>query len=285
MPKNAPERLFGAHESVSGGLHTAFQRVTVAGGTALQIFTRNQRQWASPPVTPEEARAFAEAWRVWGEYPVFSHASYLLNPASPDEALRRKGVLALAEELARCRDLGIAWTVLHPGAAMGADHGDALGRVASSVAEALDQCPDGAGILLENTAGQGTGLGARLEDLARIMEASGRMDRLGLCLDTCHAFAAGYAVDTPEGIDAMLGEIDMAALRLVHVNDCKGAKGSRLDRHEHIGKGSIGLAGFRAVVNHPALAPLPMVLETHKGKDMKEDVENLRVLRSLVKKR
>jgi len=277
------KRLFGAHESVAGGLHTAFERIEKVGGTALQIFTRNQRQWEAAPIGQAEAEAFLSAWEQWGAYPVASHASYLLNPASPDEALRVRGIASLAAELERCRALGIPWLVLHPGSAKGSGKEEAMGRAASSLDAALEASGgDGPLILLENTAGQGTGLGSDLADLAGIIAASKHGDRLDVCLDTCHAFAAGYDVATRQGLDETLSKLDTARLKLVHVNDAKAGLGSRLDRHEHIGKGAIGLEGFRAIVNHPVLAGVPMILETHKEKDLKEDVENLRVLRSLV---
>lgn len=278
-------RFLGAHESVAGGLHTAFERIRQVGGTALQIFTRNQRQWEAPPVSPDEAREFAAAWAAWGDYPVASHASYLVNPASPDDALWRRSIAALAQELERCRSLRIPWVVLHPGARTGSGLEEALARAAACVDAALDMA-DGQGelplILLENTAGQGTALGGALEHLSGIVALSRHPDRLGLCLDTCHAFVAGYDLRTPAGLDATLDGMDLARLKLVHVNDTKGGLGSHLDRHEHIGQGSIGLEGFRAVLNHPALAGLPMVLETHKEKDLKEDLENLATLRTLL---
>lgn len=278
-------RFLGAHESVAGGLHTAFERIRQVGGTALQIFTRNQRQWEAPPVSQDEAREFAAAWAAWGEYPVASHASYLVNPASPDDALWRRSAAALAQELERCRTLGIPRVVLHPGARIGAGLEEALARAAACVDAALDMA-DGQGelpmILLENTAGQGTALGDSFGHLSGIVALSRHPGRLGFCLDTCHAFVAGYDLRTRAGLDAALGELDLARLKFVHLNDTKGGLGSHLDRHEHIGQGSIGLEGFRAVLNHPALAGLPMTLETHKEKDLKEDIENLATLRGLL---
>ena len=284
---NRRKRFLGAHESVAGGLHTAFERIAKVGGTALQIFTRNQRQWDAAPVTDEESLAFAEAWAAWGEFPVASHASYLLNPASPDEAARRRSARALADELERCMALSIPWVVLHPGSRTGAELEESLARAARTLDLALEMAAATPGavepmILLENTAGQGTGLGADLGELASIIARSKYPDRLGLCLDTCHAFAAGYDVATRAGLDATLARLDLDKLKFVHVNDSKGGLGSRLDRHEHIGEGKIGLEGFRVVMNHPALAGLPMVLETHKEKDLKEDVKNLKTLKSLI---
>lgn len=283
-------RFLGAHESVAGGLHTAFERIRQVGGTALQIFTRNQRQWEAPPVSQDEAREFAAAWAAWGDYPVASHASYLVNPASPDEALWRRSAAALAQELRRCSALNIPWVVLHPGARTGSGLEEALARAASCVDAALEMAeawkPGEPGelpmILLENTAGQGTALGGAFEHLSGIVALSRHPGHLGLCLDTCHAFVAGYDLRTAAGLDAALDGLDLSRLKLVHLNDTKGGLGSHLDRHEHIGQGSIGLEGFRAVLNHPALAGLPMVLETHKEKDLKEDLENLATLRGLL---
>jgi deoxyribonuclease-4 len=275
---------FGAHESVAGGLHTAFERIANAGGEALQIFTRNQRQWDAAPVRGGEADDFIRAWEEWGGHPVASHASYLINIASPDEALRRRSANALADELSRCRALRVPWVVLHPGASMGLGPEEALERAAMSLDEAFDRDGEGGpAILLENTAGQGSSLGARLEDLGELIGLSRHPDRLGLCLDTCHAYAAGYDVSTREGLDAALGLIDLSRLHLAHANDSKGALGSRLDRHEHIGEGAIGLDGFAAIVSHAALAGLPMILETPKGKDLAEDIRNLRILRNLAR--
>lgn len=279
---NDTKRLFGAHESVAGGLHTAFERIERVGGKALQIFTRNQRQWDAAPVSSDESQAFAEAWKRWGYYPVASHASYLLNPASPSEELRQRSALALAGELDRCRDLNIPWVVLHPGARLDSTPEEAIERAARTLDSALEQSGgDGPLILLENTAGQGSGLGSGFGDLAAMFALSKNTERLGLCLDTCHAFAAGYDLRTRAGLDSALSQLDLARLKLVHVNDSKGGLGSRLDRHEHIGKGAIGADGFRNILGHPALAGLPMVLETHKEKDLKEDIENLGVLRKL----
>ena len=283
MCKNKPVRNTGAHESVAGGLHTAFERIASVGGTALQIFTRNQRQWDAAPVSDEEAALFAQAWERWGSYPVASHASYLINVASQDEALRQRSVAALAAELERCRKLGVPWVVLHPGARGGSTLEEATALAAASLDQAFESgAGDGPLILLENTAGQGSALGGDLAELAAIAALSRHPGRIGFCFDTCHGFAAGYDVRSAEGLDAALSRLDTARLLLLHVNDSKGGLGSHLDRHEHIGQGAIGLAGFAAIVNHPLLAGLPMILETHKEKNLAEDVRNLAALRGLM---
>ncbi|GFK92440.1 Endonuclease 4 [Fundidesulfovibrio magnetotacticus] len=277
------QRIFGAHESAAGGVARAVERIRAAGGDALQLFTRNQRQWEAPPVSPGEAQAFARALEDWGPHPVASHASYLINLAAPGEELSARSTAALAAELERCRALGIGLVVLHPGARTGSGTEEALDRAAASLDAALEAA-DGEGplVLLENTAGQGSTLGGDLGELGAIIERSRHAHRLGLCFDTCHAFAAGHDVRSPQGLDAALARLDASRLRLVHVNDSKGALGSRLDRHEHIGQGAIGQGGFAAVVNHPLLAGLPMILETHKEKDLEEDRMNLAALRALV---
>ncbi|WP_243367596.1 deoxyribonuclease IV [Fundidesulfovibrio soli] len=276
-------RRIGAHESVAGGLHTAFERIASVGGTALQIFTRNQRQWDAAPVTDEEAALFVAAWERWGSYPVASHASYLINVASADDALRGRSVAALAAELERCRRLGVPWVVLHPGARGSAGLEEALARAAASLDQAFESGAEGGPlILLENTAGQGSALGGDLAELAAIAGLTRHQGRIGFCFDTCHGFAAGYDVRTSKGLDAALSHLDPSRLLLLHANDSKGGLGSHLDRHEHIGQGAIGLEGFSSIVNHPQLAWLPMILETHKEKDLAEDVRNLAALRGLM---
>ncbi len=280
--------LLGAHESVSGGLHLAFDRIRQVGGQSLQIFTRNQRQWNAAPLTAEEIASFAEAWEAADKMPVASHASYLINLGSSKEEQARKSVAAFVDELQRCSALGIPHVVFHPGSHGGAGVAAGLANVAANLDRVLEQGGDACApvtILLETTAGQGTGLGYRFEELAEILEASTYPDRLGICVDTCHIFAAGYDIRTPETYAATFSEFDrrigIDRIRFFHLNDSKKELGSRVDRHEHIGKGHIGTAGFRELLNDPRFSGLPMTLETPKGKDLTEDRENLAVLRSL----
>ncbi|HDQ40197.1 MAG TPA: deoxyribonuclease IV [Desulfonatronum sp.] len=283
--------FLGAHMPTAGGLHMAFARIAQIRGEVLQLFTRNQRQWTAPDVSEDEAAAFAAAWTNWGLPYVFSHASYLINLASPDEALRRKSHDALSREFLRCARLGIRWVVLHPGAHKNAGLEAGIARVAAGLDQAFAKAGAKAntvGLLLENTAGSGTSLGADPEELGAIMAASGHADRLGVCWDTCHGFAAGHDLRDQRGLDRILTRLDRAVglknLRLLHLNDSKTGLGSRRDRHEHIGQGQIGLAGFTTVLNDLRLADMPMVLETPKGKDLAEDVHNLQVLRGLMAK-
>lgn len=282
--------LLGAHMPTAGGLHLVFARIAQVRGDALQLFTRNQRQWAAPDVARDEAAVFAAAWANWGRPHVFSHASYLINLASPDEALWRKSSDALSREFLRCARLGIRWVVLHPGAHKNTGPEAGVVRVATGLDQAFAKAGTMAGsvgLLLENTAGAGTSLGADPEELGAIMTASGHADRLGVCWDTCHGFAAGHDLRDQRGLDRILTRLDRAVglenLRLLHLNDSKTGLGSRRDRHEHIGQGRIGPAGFATVLNDPRLADLPMVLETPKGKDLTEDVHNLEVLRGLIR--
>ncbi|MGE4556223.1 MAG: deoxyribonuclease IV [Desulfovibrionaceae bacterium] len=286
-----PKLLLGAHMPVSGGLAKAVERIQSVGGTALQIFTRNQRQWAEPELDEATVRDFAEAWKAWGPYPVAVHDSYLPNLASPDPELRERSILHTAAEIKRAARLGVPWIVTHPGAFKEGGRDEGVRRYASGLDAALDKVEDATVMmLLENTAGAGTLLGGNFEDLAGIMGRSRHQDRIGVCLDTCHALAAGYGLEDAAALDRTLKALDGAVgldrLKLLHLNDSKHPKGSNRDRHEHIGEGAIGLAGFRAVMAHPSLRALPMIIETPKGKGktlLDADKKNLQRLRRLWK--
>jgi deoxyribonuclease-4 len=278
----------GAHESIAGGLHKAFDRAQSATCDAVQIFVKSNRSWAVKPLAEDEVARFKARAEETGIRPVVGHTSYLLNLGSPDELLWEKSRDMLITELERCEALGIPWLVLHPGAHVGSGEKAGLARVAEGLGEVHAATPGfRAQILLETTAGQGTSLGRTFEQLARIIELTEQGERLGVCLDTCHVFAAGYELRTAEGYAATMAAFErtlgLERLKALHLNDSKGELGERKDRHEHIGKGHIGLEGFRNVVNDPRLAGLPGLLETPKGEDLEEDRENLVVLRSLVK--
>lgn len=279
--------FLGAHMSVSGGLHLAIDRIKQVQGTALQIFTRNQRQWQAKPISNEESRLFKEAWLGWGDYPIASHASYLINLAADKDEGRQKSIKALAAELVRSQALEIPYIVIHPGSHGGAGVEKGVKRVADSLDQAFTLASEAVmpTVLLETTAGQGTALGACFEELAAMRAASKNSARLGVCLDTCHIFAAGYAISTPKAYAATVAEFDeiigLEHLRFIHVNDSKKPFGSQVDRHEHIGKGEIGLEGFRQLMTDKRLADIPKTLETPKAEDLAEDRLNLEVLRTL----
>ncbi len=276
----------GAHESVAGGLHLAFDHIRSVGGEALQIFTRNQRQWKPKPLSEEEQTLFAAAWQQSDNIPVASHASYLVNLASGKEELVEKSISAFAEELERCQLLNIPFVVMHPGSHGGDGTEKGLERFTRNLDTAIDRAASSVMVLLETTAGQGTGLGSQFEELAEILNNSAHGSKLGICVDTCHIFAAGYDIrskksylQTMDTFDSLIG-IDR--IKFFHLNDSKKGLGSRVDRHEHIGKGEIGTEGFASLLNDPRFASHPMTLETPKGKDLQEDRDNLQTLRNLL---
>jgi deoxyribonuclease-4 len=278
--------ILGAHESIAGGMFKAFDRAQSVGCESVQIFVKSNRAWAAKPLTDEDIDRFKARAEESGIQPAVGHASYLLNLGTPDEELWRKSRDVLILELQRCEALGVPYLVLHPGAHVGAREEVGLTRVAQALGQVHAATPGfSAQILLETTAGQGTSLGYSFEHLAWLLSHTPEGERLGVCLDTCHVFAAGYELRTLEGytdtIEIFDHVIGLDRLRVVHLNDSKGDLGSRKDRHEHIGKGRIGLGGFRHVMNDPRLAGLPGLLETPKGQDLREDRENLTTLRSL----
>jgi deoxyribonuclease-4 len=273
----------GAHQSIAGGLTRAVDRAVETGCECLQIFTRNINQWRTTPIDPAAAAAFRGAVAEAGLACVVAHDSYLINPAAADPTLRRRSIAGLVEELTRADLLGIRWVVAHPGAAGEQPMERAVARAAQGIAKALEQTADlEAGILLETTAGQGSCLGATFVELAALLEvidAAGFAERIGVCLDTCHVFAAGYPLAPAAALDDTLGEFDrligLDRLRLIHANDSKKDRGSRVDRHEAIGEGKIGPKAFRLLMRHPRLVGIPVVLETPKeGPDGKPDPAN-----------
>jgi deoxyribonuclease IV len=273
--------------SIAGGVGNALLEGKRAGCDIVQIFTKSSRQWASQPLVKDEIARFFENQKTTGITTVIAHDSYLLNLGSPDAALRKKSVCAFIDELERCETLGIRFLIAHPGAHTGAGEEQGLKTIARSLTE-IQRSAKGFAvkIALEITAGQGSNLGYRFEHIRDIMDAAGDGNRLGVCFDTEHAFAAGYDIRTREGYERTFGEFDekIGLDRLVafHLNDSKRELGSRVDRHEHIGKGHIGAAAFRLLMNDRRFWGLPMSLETPKGPDLKEDKRNLKLLRSLI---
>lgn len=279
--------LLGAHVSAAGGPLKALERALQIGCTAMQIFVKGNTRWEFPPLDSAEAQEFCRRRNDTAIKKAFAHSIYLVNLATSDPLLRKKSIEDMIDELQRCDALGLEFLVVHPGSHGGAGSEAGIKRVAKALDEIYERLPDcQCKICLETTAGQGSALGADFRELNEIIERVASSRRLGICLDTAHVFAAGYDIRTPEGyvqlwedFDRFLGRDRLCAL---HLNDSKAPCGSRVDRHEHIGKGQIGTTGFRFFMQDKRLRGIPMVIETPKGPDMKEDVENLAVLRSLV---
>lgn len=280
--------LIGSHMSIAGGIYKAPARGKEVGCATIQIFTKNANQWRAKPLLDEDIVRFREALDETGIGPVMAHDSYLVNLASPDDALYAKSIDALQVEMERAEALGLPGLIIHPGAHVGSGEAAGLARIVGAL-DALHARTEGFGvrILLETTAGQGSNLGYRFEHLAEIMEKVSASDRLGVCYDTCHTFAAGYDIRDEKSYGKVFDEFDrvigMDRLKAIHLNDSKGELGGRLDRHEHIGKGRIGLEGFRSIMNDEGLDLVPKLLETPKDKEMTEDRMNLETLRRLVK--
>ncbi len=294
--REAESRL-GAHMSIAGGMPRAVDRAASVEATALQVFVKSSNQWSARPFAAGETEAFRAATRAAGlDRHTVAHASYLINLASPDETLWRRSVVSFCEELERCSALGIRSLVIHPGAHVGAGAREGVERVARALDAAFGARPvkglppakvsKELTVLLEITAGQGSTLGSTFEELASILDRAASTERLGVCFDTCHALAAGYEFRDARSYRATFRELDrvvgLERLGAFHLNDSKGALGCRLDRHEHIGRGQVGLEAFRLILADPRLRDLPMVLETPKGEDLAEDRENLGILRAMV---
>ncbi|MFQ3592032.1 MAG: deoxyribonuclease IV [Gemmataceae bacterium] len=285
--------LLGAHFSIAGGFGTALREAAAQGCPALQIFTKPPNQWNGRPIRDEEAEAFRLAMPSHGIELAVAHDSYLINLASPDEGVRQRSIEAFAQEIARAELLGLAYLVMHPGSHLGAGEQAGLQRVIASFRE-LFQRPEVQAVqvrvLVENTAGQGTNLGHRLEHLATILDAPGLEGKLGVCFDTCHAFAAGYDLRTAEQYTQIMKELDQQVgrerVRVFHVNDSVRGCGSRVDRHAGLGRGEIGLEAFRCLINDPWWQDRPFLLETPKSEEGNEEMDavNLGILREMHKK-
>jgi deoxyribonuclease-4 len=278
----------GAHCSVAGGMPNAIGRASSLGCTAAQVFVKNAAQWRGKELVEEEVAAFRAAHAESAVGPLVAHASYLINLCSADSGLLARSREALADELERCARLGVGGLVLHPGAHLGAGEEAGVERVAASLDAVLAALPGApVRVLLENTAGQGSCLGHRLEHLEAIRARVAEPERVGVCLDTCHAFAAGYALHEPAGYEEMWAEfaerIGFAALGCMHLNDSLRPFGSRRDRHAHIGEGEIGLGAFARLLHDPRLAGVPMIIETETGEDLAGHRKDLETLRGLTR--
>jgi deoxyribonuclease-4 len=279
---------FGFHVTIAGGFAEAIKRAVRIGCETMQLFSRNPRGWASGRLDQNEASLFCQDAVKHQIAPVIVHMPYLPNLASADTNLYAKSVSILREELRRAEALGAAYLVTHVGHRGQSREDEALARVARAIDTACTAVPNDVMILLENTAGQGSEVGYSFAHLGRIVDRAAHHQRVGICLDIAHAFAAGYAVGSAVGLERTLDELakalDIKRLRLVHLNDAKAPAGSRIDRHWHIGQGQIGRAGFRRIVNHPLLQHLPAVMETPKESE-RDDIRNMRTARRLAVRR
>jgi deoxyribonuclease-4 len=278
----------GAHMSIAGGLHLAIDRAVAAGCGVLQIFTRNSNQWKGKPVSEADCALFRDKFAASGLHEVVSHDIYLINLASPPGDMREKSLAAFRDELETCARLGIAKVVMHPGSHLADSPNNGLARVSEAFDQLFAEVPQFEGrVLLETTAGQGSNLGRTFEELQTIIERSKYPEKFGICFDTCHTFAAGYDTATAEGYVDTMAQFDriigLKRLECFHFNDSKKGLGSRVDRHDHIGQGELGLEPFRFILNDKRFAKVPKILETPKGDKDEMDAVNLGVLRGLVK--
>ncbi|HEV2127271.1 MAG TPA: deoxyribonuclease IV [Thermomicrobiales bacterium] len=280
---------FGAHVSVSGGVDKAFARAEEFQMDGIQIFSKNERQWRAKPLADDVIERWFDERERTGISKIVAHASYLINLATPREDLREKSLAAFLEELDRCEMLDIPSLVIHPGAHTGSGEDVGVKAVADALNQVHELRPDHkVRTLLETTAGQGTTLGRTFEELAAIIDQVEAKERVMVCLDTCHVFAAGYDIRRPESYAAVMlhfaHTIGIDRLQAIHLNDSQNGPGTNKDRHEHIGQGEIGLEGFRNIVNDPRLIGVPGLLETEKGENNVEDGRNLARLRDLAER-
>jgi deoxyribonuclease IV len=278
--------LLGAHMSIGGGVHTAIERGCSIKCTAIQMFVKNNMQWFARPLAREEVRAFLNHEQRGELLSIFAHANYLINLAATNPQFHANSIRSLSEELTRADQLELPFLVLHPGAHLGDGEEAGLDKIVASINRVFrTNRKVKTQIALETTAGQGSCLGHRFEQIAYIIDNVQETERLCVCIDTAHLFAAGYDLGSESGIKRTFREFDrvigLDRLAAIHVNDSKTSRGSRVDRHQHIGKGQIGLEAFQVIMRDRRFRKIPKVLETPKGKAMREDVQNLKTLRGL----
>ncbi len=258
--------LIGAHMSIAGGLEKALIRGESVGCTAIQIFTKNNKAYFGKIITEQDVERFKKQWKESSIIYVMTHCSYLVNIGAKNKETEKKSIAALAHELERCEVLGIPHLVIHPGSHIGAGEEKCITQIAHNLDTVFKKAPDSSMILLETAAGQGTNVGYTFEQLRSIYDQCKEKDRLGICLDTCHAFAAGYDIATKEGYKKMWDDfkkiIGIRKLKAIHLNGSKMPCGSRRDRHENLGKGEIPLETFKWIMNDPSLTSIPKILET-----------------------
>lgn len=279
-----PAQLLGAHMPTGKGLGNAVREGHKIGCTAVQVFTSSPQMWKAAPVTDEKVADFKKAQAETGIDVVVSHDSYLVNLCAPNPETHEKSIAGLKGEIERCAAYGIRWVVSHMGSHM--DQGEEVGlqRVAESALHILSETPESVMLLAETTAGQGSSLDWQFEQIGRLFELMKGHPRLGVCLDTCHIFAAGYDIRTPEDYEATFSAFDrivgIGHIKAIHCNDSKNGLGTRKDRHEHVGEGHIGIDAFRCLVNDPRFENVPILLETPEAEDGGHE-RNLNVLKSL----
>ena len=281
-------QLLGAHTSTAGGVSKSIDLAEKFGFTAMQIFTKNNNRWFQKSLEEEEIVAFKSKFKASKIEFVVSHDSYLINLCAKDNSILKKSRSAFIDELKRCELLGIPYLNFHPGAHLGAGAEDGIKLIAESINLVHEKTEDyKVSSMLETTAGQGTTIGYRFEQLQKIIELVERKERMSVCIDTAHIFAAGYNIKDSKEFNKVINAFDdiigWDKLKCFHMNDSKKELGSRVDRHEHIGKGFIGLDGFSNIMNDKRLKKIPKILETPKGKEQLEDLENIAALQSLIK--
>lgn len=278
----------GAHMLISGGIYKSIEKGNEIGCESIQIFTKSNRQWVAKPLKQKEIDSFIETKENYKDsiFPVFAHNSYLINLGSPEKETLEKSFNAMLIELERAETLQLPYIVMHPGSHLEASLEEGINNIADGI-NRLHEKTEGYKVMicLETVAGQGTNIGRTFEEIADIIKLITDNSRIGVCFDTCHAFAAGYDIRNEQDYNKAFDEFDstigLNKLKLFHINDSQGDLDCRKDRHEHIGKGKIGKAGFKLLLNDPRFKDFPGVLETPKGKDLAEDIDNLKVLRSL----
>jgi len=279
--------LLGAHMSIADNMYLAIERGESIGCSAIQIFTKSNRQWKAKPISNQDALLFKKTWKDSSVRSIIAHASYLINIGSPHKETEKKSVDALILELTRCAELGIPYLVLHPGSHTKTDEQSCIARISKNINKILDATSH-CTILLETMAGQGTNVGYTFEQLAQIIRNTEHKSRIGVCFDTCHAFAAGYDFRTKDTYTLMWEKFDKTVglnkLKAIHINDSQQDLGSRVDRHTDIGKGKIGLEAFKLLCNDERLFDIPKILETPK-KNLSDDKKNLQVLMGLLTKK
>jgi len=278
--------LLGAHISIAGGMEKAFDRAALIGCTCMQIFTKSNLQWSAKPLTEEKIIQFTQRAQLSSIRPVIAHTSYLINLGSSSQDIEKKSISSLHIELSRCHALHIPYLVLHPGAYVKGSINVCLKKIAHNLNTVFNQVPGKTIILLENMAGQGTVIGYALEQLASIYEESSFKHRLGFCIDTCHAFTAGYDLRNKEAYNAFWQQFDsilgINKLKVIHINDSVKGLGSRIDRHTHIGKGTLTLETFRLLFNDPRFFDIPKILETPKDNGFQADIDNIKTIMQLL---